>query len=302
MWHSSPSPKYARTSPGHWFASASRSRWLCTLVHRPAQVLQHGVRLGQTLAVGALALDEVRHGVEPHPVDAHVEPEPHDLGHGARHARVVEVQVGLVAEEAVPVVGLGHRVPRPVGRLGVGEDDARLLVAARVVAPHVEVALGRTGRRAARGLKPRMLIGGVVDDQFGDHLQVGVVGRAQERAEILEGAVARMHAFVVRDVVPVVAQRRGVERQQPDARHAQVADVGELAGQAREVADAIAGAVAECPHVHLVDDGVLVPERIGGGHAATLLNSRLCVCKHGRVPAPRRYTLPERHCATEEPC
>jgi len=26
MWHSSPSPKYATTSPGHWFASASSTR------------------------------------------------------------------------------------------------------------------------------------------------------------------------------------------------------------------------------------------------------------------------------------
>ena len=176
-------------------------------VHRPAQALQHRMRLGQALAVGALALDEVWHGVEPHPVDAHVEPEPHDLGHRAGHARVVEVQVGLVTEEAMPVVGLGHRVPRPVGRLGVGEDDACLLVRAWVVAPDVEVALGRTGRRPPCGLKPRMLIGRVVDDELGDHLQVGVVGRAQERAEVLERAVAGMHALVVGDVVP--SSRRG---------------------------------------------------------------------------------------------
>ena len=87
------------------------------------------------------------------------------------HVRVVEVQVGLMVEEAVPVVGAGHRVPGPVRRLGVREDDARALVAAAGVAPDVVVALGRAGRRAARRLEPRVLIGRVVDDELGDHLQ-----------------------------------------------------------------------------------------------------------------------------------
>ena len=40
--------------------------------------LQEGVRLGQVLAVGALALVEVGHGVEPQAVDAHLEPEVDD--------------------------------------------------------------------------------------------------------------------------------------------------------------------------------------------------------------------------------
>ena len=53
------------------------------LVHRRAELLQHLVRLRQVLAVRALALDEVRHGVQPHAVDAHVEPEAHHLAHRA---------------------------------------------------------------------------------------------------------------------------------------------------------------------------------------------------------------------------
>jgi hypothetical protein len=40
-----------------------------------AQLLQEGVRLRQVLAVRALALVEVGHGVEPQPVDPHLEPE-----------------------------------------------------------------------------------------------------------------------------------------------------------------------------------------------------------------------------------
>ena len=44
-------------------------------VHVRAQLAQERVRLGQVLAVGALALVQVRDRVEAQAVDAHVEPE-----------------------------------------------------------------------------------------------------------------------------------------------------------------------------------------------------------------------------------
>jgi hypothetical protein len=62
------------------------------------------VRLGQVLAVRALALVEVRHGVEPEAVEPEVEPEAQHVEHRLLHLGVVVVEVGLVAEEAVPVV------------------------------------------------------------------------------------------------------------------------------------------------------------------------------------------------------
>jgi hypothetical protein len=67
-----------------------------------ADLLQDVVGLGQVLVVRALALDEVGHGVEPQPVDAEVEPVAHHLDDRLEHLGVVEVQVGLVAVEAVP--------------------------------------------------------------------------------------------------------------------------------------------------------------------------------------------------------
>ena len=62
------------------------------------------VGLGQVLAVRAVALVEVRHRVEAEAVDAEVEPEAQDVEHRLLHLGVVVVQVGLVREEAVPVV------------------------------------------------------------------------------------------------------------------------------------------------------------------------------------------------------
>ena len=49
-------------------------------VERRADLLEDVVRLVEVLADRALALDQVRDGVEPQPVDAAIEPELHHLG------------------------------------------------------------------------------------------------------------------------------------------------------------------------------------------------------------------------------
>ena len=41
---------------------------------------------------------------------------------------IVEVEIGLMRVEAVPVIGLRDRVPGPVRRLRVEEDDPGILV------------------------------------------------------------------------------------------------------------------------------------------------------------------------------
>ena len=93
-----------------------------------------------------------------------------------------------------------------------------------------------------------------------------------ELAEVLERAVVGMDVGVVGDVVAVVAQRRRIERQQPERVDAQLLDVVEALRQSGEVADAVAVRVVERLDVHLVDDGVLVPERvIGHGWSSVMM-------------------------------
>ncbi len=225
-----------------------------------AELLQVGVGLGQVLAVRALALEEVGDGVEAHAVDPHVEPEVEGPEHLAPDVGRREVEVGLVVVEAVPVVGAGHRVPGPVRGLEVLEDDARVLVALGGLAPDVVVAVAASRLRAPGALEPGVLVRGVVDHQLGDHPEAPAVGLAQEAAEGGEVAVHRVDPAVVGDVVALVLERRGVERQQPEGGDPQLLEVVELAGEAGEVADAVAVGVRERAHVELVDDGVLVPE------------------------------------------
>ena len=83
-----------------------------------------------------------------------------------------------------------------------------------------------------------------------------------ELDEVAEVAELRQHLQVVADVVAAVAQRRLVDRQQPDAVDAEPLQVVELLGQAAQVAGAVAVAVVEAADEHLVEDGALVPERV----------------------------------------
>lgn len=159
----------------------------------------------------------------------------------------------------MPVVGIGHGIPRPVGAFGIGEDDPRIAVAIRRITPHVEVAFGAIRRGVAGALKPWMLIGGVVNHQFSNHLQPACMRRRNEGLEIIEGAIHRVDVGVVGNIVAVVAQRRGREGQQPDRGDAQITQVIEAARQSAKVANPIGVAIAECPHVHFINNSIFIP-------------------------------------------
>ena len=141
--------------------------------------------LRQVLAVGAFALEQVRHGVQPQPIHAHVEPEIHGREHGFAHFGIVPVQVRLVRVEAMPVIGLGDRVPGPVGGFEIFKDDARVVVLLGRVTPDIEVAPAAARRGAPRALKPDVLVGGVVQHQLGDDPNAAPVRLAQKALEIL---------------------------------------------------------------------------------------------------------------------
>ena len=87
--------------------------------------------------------------------------------------------------EAVPVVLLAHRVPRPVRRLDVDEHDPRLGPALVVVAPDVPVRLG-VRPRATRLDEPRVLVTGVVHDEVGDDPDAASVRVVEEHHEIVD--------------------------------------------------------------------------------------------------------------------
>ena len=271
-----------------------------------ADGLQRLVGLGQVLAVAAGTLEEIGHGVEPEPVEAHVEPEAHRLQDRLEDLGVVVVEVGLVGEEPVPVVLLAHRVPGPVGRLGVDEDDPRLLVELVGVGPHVEVAVRPVGVLAT-GLEPRVLVAGVVHHEVDDHADVALVRLVEEVVEVLDGAGLGKDVGEVGDVVATVAQGRGEERRHPQAVDAQPVQVVELLGQSAEVADPVAVRVLERADQDLVEDGRLEPVGLlevrrggiagGAGEYAALLAVVAGVGRAGRNHGCQAGLLTDSTCA-----
>ena len=179
------------------------------------------------------------------------------------HLRVVEVEVGLVRIEAMPEIGAGHRVPGPVRLLGVDEDDARARhTSGRCRTRHrsrapAEPGLARRARWNQGCWSEVWLITSSVMTRM-----PRACAAAMKRLHVGQRAVVGMDAAVVGDVVAVVAPRRGIERQQPDRVDAELGDVVELRHQAGEVADAVVVGIEERLDVQLIDDRVLVPERI----------------------------------------
>ena len=114
----------------------------------------------------------------------------------------------------------------------------------------------------------------------------------RKRRKSRERAVGRVDLAVVGDVVPVVAQRGRVEGQEPERGDAEALEVVELLDQAPEVADAVAVAVVEGPHVELVDDGVLVPGRRAGDRSrssSVLPLAQRSVRRHRRTSDGRAF-------------
>ena len=173
--------------------------------------------------------------------------------------RIVEIQIRLVREEAVPIELPGDRIPGPVRFLGIGKNDPSTFVLLIGVAPDIKIARHRARFGAARALEPGMLVRGVVDDQLDDDAHAALMRFAHELPKIRETAIGLMDVAIVGDVIAVIAQRRGKERQQPNGGHAEFLNVVELSDKAGDVADAVVIGVVERFQMQLVNDRVLVP-------------------------------------------
>jgi hypothetical protein len=239
--------------------------------HRVAAAARDvSAQLPQELVLGSIvAVDDERHGIHPETVDAELEPEADGLRDLFAHLGVVGGEVGLVPIERVLVVLTRCLVEEPDSVFDVGEH-AFGRVFGNIVAPLVEVAVAAVGARAGL-LEPRMPVGGVVHHEVDDHAHAAVVRGAQHLHHVAQRAVAGIDAVVVLDVVAVVTLGRGVERGEPQARHAELGEVVEPLRETAQVAHAVAVGVQVRLDVEVVEDRGLPPQiaRIGEPHAVT---------------------------------
>jgi hypothetical protein len=78
----------------------------------------------------------------------------------------------LMAEKA-------NGIPSPVGDLGIDKDDGDALVASVGIAPHVPIAAGIIAG-TSRLLKPGMLVGGVIENEFDDDADPASMGGVED--------------------------------------------------------------------------------------------------------------------------
>jgi hypothetical protein len=102
----------------------------------------------------------------------------------------------------------------------------------------------------------------VVQYHLHDYPHLPLMSTGQERLEVLQRPVARVHRRVVRDVVPIVSQRRRTERQKPDRVDSQLLQIIQFLCEPGKVTYAVAVAVVKSAYVQLIDDGVSVPELV----------------------------------------
>jgi len=77
-------------------------------------------------------------------------------------------------------------------------------------------------------LKPAVLIGCVIEDELGHHAESAAMCFANEVAEVGERTIERIDSAIGRDVVTIIAQRRRIKWQQPDASDSKILQVIEL--------------------------------------------------------------------------
>src|SRR6185437_5940155 len=121
------------------------------------QPFKYRMRLGQILVVRSFALAKVGHRVETESVHSGIEPTLHHPQDRRHYAGIIEIQVRLVREEAMPVISAGFLVPCPVRFLGIGENNAGAGIFLVAAAPDIPVAGTRSGRAALGSLEPSVM-------------------------------------------------------------------------------------------------------------------------------------------------
>ena len=160
-------------------------------------------------------------------------------------------------------IPLAVRNARPRRTAEACDPISRRLVAVRALAVAEDVAVAFRGAWGGRegGLEPFVQVGAVVRHDVDHDLDAVLVGGLGELVEIVHGAELRVDVAVVVHVVAAVGKLGRVERAQPDGVHAEFGEVVDLLGDACDAAQARTAGVLEGTRVHLVDHGLLPPQR-----------------------------------------
>src|SRR5579872_2817713 len=97
-----------------------------------------------------------------------------------------------MAEESVPVIGLGNGIPGPVRCLSVDKNDPHAWITSVRLTPYVPVPL-RIILGASRFFKPGVLVRGMIQNHFDDDTHPPAMSRREESLEIFKRSVSWMN-------------------------------------------------------------------------------------------------------------
>ena len=232
------------------------------------QIGDFGTVLARQPAVLVDGLGDLGDHVHAEAVDAAIHPPIHHLVDGLAHFGILPVEVGLLLGVLVEEVFAALRVVLPCGAAEVGAPLVRLGArSARLMArlggtPPIPIRMRIV--LVAGSLEPGVLVGRVVHDQVHDDLQAALVRFGKQLVHIGHRAEQRVDVLVVGDVVAVVVLRGLEDRGQPQHVHAKVGKIVEAAGDALQIADAVAIGILEGTGIDLVDHRVGPPWIRGG--------------------------------------
>src|SRR4029453_10830744 len=116
----------------------------------------------------------------------------------------------------MPIIGFCDWVPCPVRSFQAFKKDSRILVFFRAITPHIKIFVGKSvagdagtsgGYSTTRLLKPRILIGSMIDDELRNDPQISRMRRVKECTEIVQGPEIWIDSELMGDVVSVIPQR-----------------------------------------------------------------------------------------------
>src|SRR5215510_15039569 len=87
---------------------------LIILVEEAPHFFEHDVGLGEVLVDRTLTLAQVGYRVQAEAIYTDIQPETHSAEDSFQDLRIVVIQVGLMREKTMPIIGPSHRVPSPV--------------------------------------------------------------------------------------------------------------------------------------------------------------------------------------------
>ena len=194
-------------------------------------------------------------------VDAHVQPEAHDVLDLFTYGWIAPVQVRLLFGEEMEIVLVQILVVFPGAALQDAGPVVRRLAAAfgRCAVPPVIVIVIGIILPFKTLLEPEVLVGAVIHHQVHKHPHTHAVGTFQYFLKSFQTAEIRVDVFVIGDIVAIVGVRGGIQRAEPDRIGAEALDVIQFLQHAVQVADTVAVSVTETARPDLVNDHIPIP-------------------------------------------